>query len=134
MTGDSPIPGGLERRCACPAIFWILARPENHPLAPRRWREQRFGSGTQIQINSEIHEQQTVVAVFGEVSQEKRLVRQNGAVYSILFLSTKYGFFPAEPQQITMQRVDGAVSISFAVIQLATLKGCDVRRVGKSAG
>src|SRR5271155_3228589 len=115
MTGDSPIPGGWGGGCASPAIFWILARPENHPLAPRWRREQRFGSGTQIQINSEIHEQQTVVTVFGEVSQEKRLVRQNGAIYSILFLSTKHGFFPAEPQQIAMQRVDGGVSIPLAM-------------------
>jgi hypothetical protein len=57
-----------------------------------------------VQIDSEIDKQQPVILVLSEKPQQECLFSENRAVHSIGSLGSKHRIFPAQPQQVAVQR------------------------------
>ena len=102
----------IQCRGSGAAIFWIFAGPQKRPFAPGRRSEQRFRRGIQMQIGTEIHQQQPVIVMLSEKSHEKCFFRQDRAIYTMFALSAKHWLFPAEAQEIAMQCVDDRACVS----------------------
>jgi hypothetical protein len=88
----------------------------------------------QKQIDSEIDEQQSVVPLLPEESQQKRFFSQNGSIHSIFLLRSKRRLFAPEAQQIAMQCQNVGVSLALPMVQLAPFKGRRVCGIGKESG
>ena len=76
-----------------------------------------------MQVAAQVHEQQPIVALFSEETEQESFWSEYRTVDTASFLRVQHGIFAAQLQQIAMQLVGLAMSFALGMIQLAALKG-----------
>src|SRR6266702_8880001 len=121
---------GIEWHDAAAAVAWRFARPQEPPAMTLDRRQQRFGCRVKRKIAPEIDDQQPVGAALVEEAQHPGFIRQHRAVDPDRALPENR-LLAAHRQQVTMESVDGGISLPFALIEHRSAEGADVAGVGE---
>src|SRR4051812_45792199 len=76
----------FDRRRAPPTVLLGFRREDRAPRAATGRHRERLGERLSVKARAEVDDEQTVVAVFSEVAEQKRRVAQDGAVDRALAL------------------------------------------------
>src|SRR5262249_49377541 len=97
--------------------------------------QQRFRARLQVQVASEVDQQQAVVALSSHGASEEAhyecRFRKDSAVEHAGLLRMKQRLLVAHPDQVAMQPVNLGVALPLRKIQFASLKGSQVAWVGE---
>src|ERR1051326_8045107 len=127
-----PIVNAIQFEDAITAIARILAGPQ-HPPSLAFWRcEQRFRRWVEVEVASEVHNQQAVVAVCDKVAQHEGILSDDRTVDGAVFLPLESLLAAAQSDQVAMERIFLRMTFALGMIDLATLESTAILRRRKA--
>src|SRR5947209_4199961 len=94
-------------------------------------REQGFWAGAEVEIGSEIYEEQPVAIVLGKEAKDESAGIQHRSIHSAAARLRKHGVGAAQRDKVFMQQIHTGILLTFGEIEFRSLEGIWVTWVGK---